>query len=246
VTAAVSVLRRASLIGGFFAVDVSPETARWQGFTDLLAPSGRELELGVERTRAALASRAGLELAAIDPRVAPSLWLLGWAARLVSPWFGAAVTTGSVPVVSAESLWWLPSAGQPVPLAVAEPLGVTTSVDEPALLAGLVQDHCLRPFVEPLVAATATAYSISGQVLWGNVASATAGAATTLARLEPQNAASSYAVAVALLDFGQIRGAGAFADPSGGRFRRNSCCLLYRVPGAGLCADCVLVGRVPS
>jgi ferric iron reductase protein FhuF len=247
VTDAGSVLRRSSLLGGFFAVDVSPDTARWQRFAELLAPSGHELEAGVERTRAAMASRSGLEPAAIDIRVAPSLWLLGWAARLVSPWFGAAVTTGTVPVVSDESLWWLASAGQPVPLAVAEPAGVTASAGEPALLAGLVQEHCLRPFVEPLVAATAAAYSISGQVRWGNVASAVAGAATTLARVEPQNAAISSAVAVTLLETGRLRGGGAFAaDPPGGPFRRNSCCLLYRVPGAGLCADCVLVGRVPS
>ncbi len=115
------------------------------------------------------------------------------------------------------------------------------------MLAGLVQEFCLRPFVEPLVAATAAAYSVSGQVLWGNVASAVAGAAMTLARVEPQKATTSYAVAAALLGTGPLQGAGAFAaDPPAGRFRRNSCCLLYRVPGAGLCADCVLVGRVPS
>jgi ferric iron reductase protein FhuF len=26
-------------------------------------------------------------------------------------------------------------------------------------------------------------------------------------------------------------------------FRRRSCCLYYRVPGGGICGDCVLVGR---
>jgi ferric iron reductase protein FhuF len=250
-TDAGGVLRRTSLLGGFFAVDPSPgpdpHSARWQRFSELLAPSGREVQAGVERTRAALAGRSGLEPAAVDSRVAPSLWLLGWASRLVSPWFGAAVTTGSVPVAGVESLWWLAGAGQPVPLAVAEPAGETASAAEPALLASLVQDHCLRPFVEPLVAATAAAYSISGQVLWGNVASAVAGAATSLARVEPPNATTAFALAVELLETGPLRGAGAFAtDRPGSPFRRNSCCLLYRVPGAGLCADCVLVGRVPS
>jgi ferric iron reductase protein FhuF len=242
-----SVLRRTSLLGGFFAVDVSPDTAQWQRFGDLLLPSARGLETAVERARAALAARVGLEPAAVDARVAPSLWLLGWASRLVSPWFGAAVITGSVPVVGVESIWWQASAGQPVPLACAGPDVASAPDGEPATLAGLIEEHCLRPFIEPLVAATAATYSISGQVLWGNVASAVAGAATTLARLEPGNAATSYAVAAALLEIGPLQGAGAFAaDPSHNGFRRNSCCLLYRLPGAGLCADCVLVGRVPS
>src|SRR3954447_25046548 len=98
-----SVLRRTSLLGGFFAVDISPDTAQWQRFGDLLLPSARGLETAVERARAALAARVGLEPAAVDARVAPSLWLLGWASRLVSPWFGAAVITGSVPVVGVES-----------------------------------------------------------------------------------------------------------------------------------------------
>ena len=38
-----------------------------------------------------------------------------------------------------------------------------------------------------------------------------------------------------------LRGVGEYGPDR--RFRRRSCCLLYRVPGAGLCGDCILAGR---
>jgi hypothetical protein len=43
---------------------------------------------------------------------------------------------------------------------------------------------------------------------------------------------------------GWLRGTGQYVQPDPARARwslaRRSCCLLYRVPGAGICGDCVL------
>jgi hypothetical protein len=43
-----------------------------------------------------------------------------------------------------------------------------------------------------------------------------------------------------LLATSELSGCGDFI---GSGFVRNSCCLMYRIPGAGLCGDCVLRTR---
>jgi ferric iron reductase protein FhuF len=43
-----------------------------------------------------------------------------------------------------------------------------------------------------------------------------------------------------LLGLGELSATAAQLSPS---FRRASCCLLYRLPGRGLCGDCVLTSR---
>lgn len=167
----------------------------------------------------------------VEPRVHASLWFLGWSARLVSPWLGTAVVAGAVPLVPASSLWFLPSA-QPVRLAVVGSIAwVEASL--PTLY-----DACLGALVEPLLAATASAYSVSPQVMWGNVASSVVGAGTVLRQSADPGRVDAWVGG--LLATGELSGRGDF---TGTRFVRNSCCLMYRIPGAGLCGDCVLRTR---
>jgi ferric iron reductase protein FhuF len=220
-------LRRASGLGPFFAIDVIPESVAWQRFSAFLSSDQTVLLEQVAATRSALTERVGSSQ--VEERVAASLWFLGWSARLVSPWLGAAALAGVVPVVEPDALLWRPASGQPLPLAVH---GATGQAIE------TLYDACIGALVEPLLEATAQAYPISRQVLWGNVASAVAGAGGQLARGAPSYAAVGRALAEGLLTTGALRGQGGF---SGGQFARRTCCLMYRLPGAGLCADCVLV-----
>jgi len=123
------------------------------------------------------------------------------------------------------------------------------AVAEADLLASGLVAGVLLPVVLPLVAAIERDHSVSTKILWGNVASGLAGAAKMIGLAEPGLAGRAWGVVDALCaGDGPLRGAGAV---TAGRFRRRSCCLLYRlalgavgargVPARNaLCEDCVL------
>ena len=82
--------------------------------------------------------------------------------------------------------------------------------------------------------------SLPAGLLRGNSASALTGALGALVRWQPALAGPARELAVQLLGQADLAGAG---ELTGGRelsFRRNSCCLYYRLPGGGLCGDCCL------
>jgi ferric iron reductase protein FhuF len=95
-------------------------------------------------------------------------------------------------------------------------------------------------------------FSVSEQVLWGNVASALAGAMTMLVEVHPEQADTAARLVETLLERGPLAGTGEIFRPEASRpqrfFVRRSCCLFYRVPGGGYCGDCVLTrdARRPS
>jgi hypothetical protein len=62
-----------------------------------------------------------------------------------------------------------------------------------------------------------------------------------LTAAEPALTERTAALAGAVVELPPLRGAGRFARP--GLFIRRSCCLYYRIPGGGLCGDCVLAHR---
>ncbi|WP_328686957.1 (2Fe-2S)-binding protein [Streptomyces caniferus] len=99
------------------------------------------------------------------------------------------------------------------------------------------------------------AFSVSPRVLWGNVASAVNGAATGIAAAAPALARPARTAALLLLHRPRLRDTHTLGAPLDGppddspaapnaRFRRRSCCLIYRAaPNAAgaTCGDCVLV-----
>lgn len=230
-------LRLAASVGPFFSVAMTTESVAWQAFSTLLDPYSGALRVGVGSTREALAARTGTD---VEDRVAASLWLLGWSARLVSPWLGAAVLGGVVPIVGPDDLRWQAGPGQPVPLALRLPRGRSVDPVDRAGTARTLYAECIVALVEPLLEATARAYPISRKVLWGNVASAVAGATAQLARAGAPYAGSARAIGRRLLATDRLEGQGGF---TGGQFARRTCCLMYRLPDSGLCTDCVLVRR---
>ncbi|MYT23087.1 Fe-S oxidoreductase, partial [Streptomyces sp. SID7760] len=87
-------------------------------------------------------------------------------------------------------------------------------------------------------------YGVSPKVLRGNAASGLVGALRVLLDRVPGGPAVSLAAEL-LAEGGPLGDAGAFVHEEGlgVAFVRRSCCLYYRVPGGGLCGDCVLRTR---
>lgn len=185
----------------------------------------------------------GRRLGTAEPRVAASILYQGLAARIWSPVLAVAAR-GVVPDLSGLRWRWTP--GAPVALWLADPARRLKHPDGSGPAAGaaeLVRDVVIEGVLRPLRTTTLRTVRLADGVLWGNAASALAGAL-----LAPVAAGSAWAVpmtalAERLLAMEPLAGAGSFG-PAG--FARRSCCLYYRVPpGGSLCGDCVFVGRRP-
>ncbi|MFG2530299.1 hypothetical protein [Streptomyces sp. NPDC048516] len=95
--------------------------------------------------------------------------------------------------------------------------------------------------IRELVDAVAS-FSVSPRILWGNVASAVNGAAAGMVSAAPALARPARTTAQLFLSRPQLRDTHTL-DTGNGRFRRRSCCLIYRAApdtSGALCGDCVL------
>lgn len=215
-------------MGAFFAVETheagTSPTAPWRPLRELL-DQPRRLDERVQSVRAALAG-AG-PAARIELRVAASITHLGVVARLIAPNIGAAALGLERAALGSDDLWWQDQLGGPFPLSIVD----FTSGDAGGPLVGSA--------VEAITVATAACFALSPQVLWGNVASAANSAACLIATARPDDAHRAYAAADRVLADPRIEGGLLHAGPS---FRRNSCCLIYRVADtkSAICGDCVL------
>ncbi len=231
VRSAAQALADAVTLGPFFAVceEPGPDWVSWAELVD-----GDPLKRRISDVRAALA--AGPEVSDVDPRVAASIAHLGLVARLVSPLLGVALTGGVLPVAPPAGVRLLLAGGNPLPLALLEVRMVRAG--EPDAVAAALDREWLRPTVHPLSARVAALTGLSRQVLDGNAVSAVAGALRMAATARPSLAGAVGSVLDAVLTRGSLAGTGTRRD--GGAFVRRSCCLFYRLPGAGTCGDCVL------
>jgi hypothetical protein len=102
----------------------------------------------------------------------------------------------------------------------------------------------LAALLAPLVAAVRARASVAERVLWGNAASAVGAARRLVAAARPPAAVRAAAAAAHLLTTPPLAATAALRRPEppdvGWTLRRRSCCLYYRVPGGGVCGDCVL------
>jgi hypothetical protein len=219
-------------LGPFFAVDFHRvgglPVPPWRPVGELLSLS-EALRDRVAVTRAVLAARGDLAVAAIEPRVAASAVHLGIVARLTAPALGAAVL-GRPLDLRPDSLWWQDVSGGPVPLSIPAPGRVP--VDWERVL--------FDALLAPVTAAIARLVPVSSRVLWGNVASAVNSAAAQIARQRPDLADTGWQAAGRLFASPALR---AERHPPGPGFRRASCCLFYRLaPGSpsAVCGDCIL------
>ncbi len=182
-----------------------------------------------ERVSAVQSYLAGDRAATDVPlRVAASVAQLGLVARLVSPMLAMAVLTGRFPDLDLSGLWWQPELGGAFPLSLADADCDTA-------------ERVIGGPVRQLVEATRP-FSVPERVLWGNVASAVNGAATMIDLARPDLAARTSLIASAVLDVPFLRLTS--ERTADGRFRRLSCCLIYRASPTNsrdaICGDCVL------
>jgi ferric iron reductase protein FhuF len=114
----------------------------------------------------------------------------------------------------------------------------------PAAVAAALVDGPVAETVTPLLDVFRSTFRLSPKVLWGDVASALAGAAGVLADTMPRHAARAGEVLEHALALPPLAGTGEVVRPDTARERRflvrANCCLYYRIPGGGTCTDCVL------
>jgi hypothetical protein len=172
-------------------------------------------------------------LRAPELRIAASVAQQGLAARLWSVTLGCAALYDSIPDLAPGLLQWDPDAGAPDDLWLSEVRPLPAD-------AATVADAVLHGHLEPLAAALGARHRIAPGLLWGNAASALAGAARQLdhwtrAHGRTRAAARTRSLTAELLAHPLLSDTGTL---TGTAFRRRSCCLYYRVPGGGLCGDC--------
>jgi hypothetical protein len=207
-------LGAAAAVGPYFVWEPWSAGAGWRPLAELTDPD--VVAERVEAARQALIGMFGLAEDVVPTRVIASVTFLGLASRLTSPALGALVLGGMLP---AAELWWKPVAGGPWPIAYR----------------GARPGESLLAPVAPVLETFRARFALSPKVLWGNVASALAGAAGML----PDTKRAFEAVA-ASLEEPPLAGMGRLLRPERGGFVRNNCCLYYRIPGGGTCGDCVL------
>jgi hypothetical protein len=177
--------------------------------------------------------KAAAALRAPETRIAASVVHQGLAARLWSVTLGCAALYGRVPDLDPGLLHWDPDATAPDDLWLAE---ARPRAGDAATVAEVVLDTHLVP----LTAALRARYRLATGLLWGNAASALAGAARELDRWARRHdrtdaAARARSLTTGLLAHPLLAGTGTL---TGTAFRRRSCCLYYRVPRGGVCGDC--------
>ncbi len=233
-----SVLTDVSALGPFFAVRTHaavPDGPPPRPLAELEV-DGPALRERIAYVRGALGGDAAVPL-----RVAASIAFQGIAAVVVSPAYAAAVLHATVPALGPATLHWQDVRGGPLPLWAPDPRGTPhpDALSAADALAAGYAEH-----LPALVTAVKAVVPVSERVLWGNVASVVAGAKRMVAAQRPAAADRAAAVAARLLDTGSLTGTGERLPPQDPdrhwTFRRRNCCLFYRVPGAGVCGDCVL------
>ena len=246
-TAAEALRAGLAAFGPFFAIETHSAPAQAQSPWQPLSPvfsSAAALAARIDGVRSALADAANCPSGAIEYRVAASVAQLGLSARLIAPALGSAVLGKPLPI-DITSAWWIPGLGGPFRLSLpASALTARPRQDSPA--AGGACGPLLRLLDGPirsLVELTAST-GVSRRVLWGNVGSAVNGAAVMITAAAPGLASETAVVSSGVLRFPEL--AGSYRGRPVASFRRQSCCLIYRIARNAppeFCGDCVLSGR---
>jgi len=208
-------------------------------------PAG--LAARVAQVRDALTASASAWPDEIELRVAASVAHLGLTARLVAPVLGLAVLGDADPAIDLAEVYWQAELGGPFPLSLPGYLLASRQSRPGPLRSPAAAPHVLRTFLEgpalALVQTTLLVTSFAPHVLWGNVASAVHSAGQMIRIARPEFGQRVTGVVDEALAHPLLRNE---HHRPGGRFRRRSCCLIYRIsaPGPigvrGLCGDCVL------
>jgi ferric iron reductase protein FhuF len=195
----------------------------------------------VDSTAGELIRAVGAWAGTAERRVAGSLVVLGYAARLVGPTLAVLVRDGIRLGVAPERVRYSYRPETGFRLSLPSPGGRRVAREQavPGWCADVIDGHLRR-----VVDAIATTSPVAAGLLWGNVASGVVGALRALGAGGAVPVGDAHALAVALLDHGPLRGSGTVTVHGGQlTFVRRSCCLFYRLDGGGMCGDCALVRR---
>ncbi len=226
---ATDVLEELSRMGGYFALPpVAPGAVR---YPHLATPE--VVTRFVDATRTAIAASVGVPVHTVEARVAASSFQLAVAARLLSPMIAGALCRQAIPVLTPDNVFF--SAQNHAPVFSVGDIGIRAARDTESAARGI--SASLPTLFEPLNLTLRAVAALSPLVSTGNVASAANGAVTVLALTHPEHERAGRALVEALLADTPLADAGRLHRDN---FTRHSCCLFYKVPGAGLCGDCVI------
>jgi iron complex transport system ATP-binding protein len=215
-------LAETSRINPYFAIGTGPVDNGWSPVRQLYTDP--ELLDGI-------VARVQARLGAAEPRVAASIFFLGYAARLWSIGIGAVAGHQLLPALGADELLFGEFGGQ-IALHVVRPVAWRG-----ADLAARLADAVLDTHLAPLAAALQQLTGISPELLRGNAASALLGAAREHDRYRAADSnGPAWQLAHSLCGDERLFNTICFGDID---YRRTTCCLYYRTPGGGLCGDCV-------
>lgn len=225
-----------------------------------------EVRLAVSATQIGLASRLWSVTLA-------SAVLHSWVPALHAPYLvtspehGGSVPLGitdpdagyAVPRPAHDNSAPVPSHGQAAPAPPTQATQPATATDQTQAETAEVIMAAVGNSLESLHTACASIGPTPLRVLASNTASSLVGAARVLARARPAHAATTWQLARGLLAHPVVATGGAarpaaelpagVGGPMQGRdeaFLRSGCCLFYRLPGHGLCPDCVIAQRRPG
>lgn len=237
-------LRDVARVNAFFSLatpagepDWYPSSALWEN------PALLDAEVTAVAER--FSERLGCAPEDVEWRVAASVFAQGLASRLVSPMLATTVCHGVV--ADPDAIVWRHPQGGSLTLGLARESAHSVDRTAPSAAVAALREHLVDAALAPTYEALRRRGRISVRMLWGNTASSLAGSARALAAARPDRAESVRAVATGLLDQIPLRGLAAPTPDLLTSFARHSCCLYYRVPGAGMCGDCCHHrGRTPA
>jgi ferric iron reductase protein FhuF len=191
-----------------------------------------------------LIDAVGSWVGSAERRVAASLVVLGYSARIVGPAVSVLLRDGILLDLRPPNVRYRFDPGRGFVLDLVRAGGWR----DRAAGRGSVFDQWTRVVVDsqldPLIEAVRSGVPVASALLWGNVASGLAGALRAVAASGAVPPERCRAEGGRLLDCGPLRGSGELTLRGGQvSFVRTTCCLYYRLPGAGLCGDCVLAHR---
>ncbi|MGH3407420.1 MAG: hypothetical protein ACRDRJ_33710, partial [Streptosporangiaceae bacterium] len=194
-------LADAATIGPFFALGTQAAAPGWRPATACYRPGPD-----------GFLAQATARLPAAEPRVAASIAQQAYAARLWSPVLASALLHAVVPDLTHLQVRTpdtrqvrSPDPASTLTLALDWPAG--RPVPDLAAAAELSYQVVVTAHLEPL--ALALSGEVADGLLWGNAASALAGALGVLIGARPAVRAPATALAAALLDHGRLAGTGA-------------------------------------
>lgn len=224
-----AVLAEIAAVSSYFEVGTGPlDGDGWRPVAALYADAAL-VAAAVDGVRA--------RIGAPDLRVAVSTFFLGFAARLWSIGIGALAGHRLLPDLHPDRLHYRDDDGR-IRLHLPDP--VAWQVPDAAGAVTALADAVLDTHLTPLAEAVRRLGPISAKLLRGNAGSTALGAARAFDRYHGVEQGPGWELGRALCADERLTGTVDFAEQHRIGYRRTTCCLFYRTPGAGLCIDCAL------